>query len=365
MKKIIRYIGSKEKLLDFLSETIFNKYKNKQINFLDGFTGTSVVSKHCQENYDWNLFLSDISDYSEVISSRLFISLCSPKVFSILRELQKLDNHESLSDEELVFFNEFSIKGTPRTVSTEAFSNQDVLSRMFFTEEVGKKIDLMRNHISNLFNSGEINEYDKRLLLMLVIAFADKNANTTSVYGAYLKKQDRPTVYIPESFIDLLEEEYKQKPTTPKGFFKGDIITNLKEMPELDVAYFDPPYNTRKYESNYHILNYISNLDFNISEIKEGSKTGLPNAKTKNLFGSKKGTRVIFKDLIETGMESSKNIFISYSSDGEMTKEEIFDICSDNNFEINVYTKDYKKFKANNIETAKSLDEIIYHIRRR
>ncbi len=359
MKKIIRYIGSKEKLLGFLDETIFSKYKNDKINFLDGFTGTSVVSKHCQENYDWNLFLSDISDYSDIISSRLFISLCSPTVFKHLKQLQKLNGAQS------IIFNEFSINGTPKTIDKESFSTQTVNSRMFFTEEVGQKIDAMRNYIQELFQNGDINEQDKKLMLMFVIAFADKNANTTSVYGAYLKKQDRPTIYIPDSFIDLLENEFSSNPVAPKGFYKGDIITNLKEMPELDVAYFDPPYNTRKYESNYHILNYISNLDFSIEDIKQGTKTGLPSAKTVNLFGSKKGTRLIFKDLILTGIDVSKNVFISYSSDGEMSKEEIFDICSDNLLDIDIYTKDYKKFKAKDIDTEKSLDEIIYHIRRR
>ena len=165
MKKIIRYIGSKEKLLGFLDETIFSKYKNDKINFLDGFTGTSVVSKHCQENYDWNLFLSDISDYSDIISSRLFISLCSPTVFKHLKQLQKLNGAQS------IIFNEFSINGTPKTIDKESFSTQTVNSRMFFTEEVGQKIDAMRNYIQGLFVNGDINEQDKKTYVNVCYCF--------------------------------------------------------------------------------------------------------------------------------------------------------------------------------------------------
>lgn len=344
--------------MGFLSETIFEHYKNDNIRFLDGFSGTTVVSKHCQDNYNWTQYLSDISDYSEVLSSRLFLANCSKKVFDHLEVLQTLNGIEG------IIFNEFSINGTPKTVTADKFEGQPVNSRMFFTEEVGKKIDAMRQYIQQHYVNGDINEYDKNLLLMLMIAFADKNANTTSIYGAYLKKQDRPAIYIPEDFISTLKREYKEKPIAPKAFLKGDIITNLNQLNDLDVAYFDPPYNTRKYESNYHILNYLSNLNFTIDLIKQGSKTGLPVTQAVNLFGSKKGTRTIFKELILTGAERSKNIFISYSSDGEMTPEEIQDICSDNKLELNIYTQDYKKFKAKDIETEAKLTEIIYHIRR-
>lgn len=357
LKKIIRYIGSKEKLLGFLSETIFDNYKDKHISFLDGFSGTNVVSKYCQDNYQWNQYLSDISDYSEVLSSRLFISKCTPSIFSHLEKLNQLDGISG------IIFNEFSIHGEPQTVSIDKFENQPIKSRLFFTKEVGQKIDAMRHYIKELYQAKEINKYDKNLLLMWVIAFADKNANTTSVYGAYLKKQDRPTIFIPNDFISTLRQEYKEKPKPPQAFLKGDIISNLDKIDHLDVAYFDPPYNTRKYESNYHILNYLSNLDFSSNMIKPESKTGLPTIQNQNLFGSKKGTRTIFKDLIEKGSQKANNIFISYSSDGEITPEEIKSICSDNNLELNVYNKSYRKFKASTIKSNTALNEIIYHIK--
>lgn len=361
MKKVIRYIGSKEKLLNFLSEVIFDNHKN--INFLDGFTGTTVVSKYLQENTNYNLYLSDISNYSEILSSRLFLSKCNKELFEHINNIINISENV-INPFENVFFNEFSINGNPTTIESSAFDNQDVKSRMFFTSDVGLKIDTMRHYIKNIYDNKIINYYEKNLLLMLVVAFADKNANTTSVYGAYLKKQNRKTIPLNHDFLTILKSEYKENYKAPSNYFKGDIIDTLQQIPELDVIYLDPPYNTRRYESNYHILNYLCDLDFDKSEIKEGSKTGLPKNSIKNMFGSKKNTRIIFEDMIYKSMNKANELFISYSTDGEVSFEEIKAICEKENFNIDMYTKEYKKYTSNNNDNSKELKEIIYRIRK-
>lgn len=359
MNKVIRYIGSKEKLINFLSEVIFNNYN--QIKFLDGFTGTTVVSKYLQENSNFDLYLSDMSNYSEILSSRLFLNKCEESVFTHIEKIINITK-ENNNVKEGIFFNEFSINGNPTTIDKSAFENQSVNSRMFFTEDVGLKIDTIREYIINLYNNKNINYYEKNLLLMLLVAFSDKNANTTSVYGAYLKKQNRETVPLNNEFLNTLKNEYNKNYKSPVTYYKGDILDTLNKIDELDVIYLDPPYNTRKYESNYHILNYICDLDFNADQIKENSKTGLPKSKTKNLFGSKKDTRIIFEEMIIKSMLKAKEVYISYSTDGEMTFEEIKNICDKNNLVLNTYTKDYKKYTSNNNNNDKTLQEIIYRI---
>lgn len=353
MKKAIRYIGSKEKLLPFLEETIFQPYKYKKINFFDGFSGTTVVSKYCQDNYNWNLHLSDFSKYSKVLSSRLFISNCSDKIINMLSELQHLDGIKG------DFYNEFSITGNPKTIT-----DQSITERMFFTEEVGMKIDAIRHYIKKLFLSHEINEYEKDLLLHILICFADKNANTTSVYGAFLKKQNRKTLYVSQDYFNILKEEKNKTPKPPVKFYNSDIIESVKNIPNMDVVYLDPPYSTRKYESNYHILNYLSDLDFSIEEIKVNSKTALPKSIQQNSFGSKKETRHIFKNMILGTMEKTPNLFISYSTDGEMKVEEFQSICDDNNFTLEIFDKEYKKYSSSTLSLeGKTLKEIILKIK--
>ncbi len=70
--------------------------------------------------------------------------------------------------------------------------------------------------------------------------------------------------------------------------------------------------------------------------------------------------------MIYKSMEKSKELFISYSTDGEMTFEEIKHICDKNNLVLNTYTKNYKKYTSNNNNNNnnKELKEIIYRIRK-
>lgn len=363
MKKIIRYIGSKEKLMPFLDENIFKKYKNKKINFLDAFSGTTVISKYLQENYAFNLYLSDFSNYTEILSSRLFINLCSENILYHIRYIFDISNSLK-KNEKGVIFEEFSIGGTPFNLDIVLLENQEHKSRMFFSSDVGIKIDTMRTYIKDNYECNKLNKYDKNILLMLMIGFADKNANTTSVYGAYLKNQYNKTKGLSEEFFNLLKKELNSNIKNPKKFFKGDILDTLEKIPNMDVIYFDPPYNTRKYESNYHILNYLTDLNFKKEYIKENSKTGLPLNKIKNSFGTKKETKNIFNDMIVKGIEKSENIFISYSTDGEMKQEQINQICLDNKLSIQTYTQDYKKYKSKNNNKHNDLKEIIYHIKR-
>lgn len=363
MKQVISYIGSKKQLLPFLDEVIFSKLP-KNTKILDAFTGTTTVSLHLQKNYQFQQYLSDFSDYSKVISSLLFSEKISLDIINYAQEIIKITESECVDSLNGVVFNELSIHGKPKTLDIDILNNQEIKSRMFFTAEVGNKIDFIRNYIKNLYNDKKINSYEKDFLLTLLISFADKNANTTSVYGAYLKKPNKKTYPLDNDLIDFLLKSKKENRTSPIAYYKSDIIQTLEMIPEMDVIYFDPPYNTRKYESNYHILNYLADLNFNTDYIKYNSKTAISKQKVINRFGSKKMTRDIFSDMILHGINKASKIYISYSSDGEMTLEEINKICCENNLNLNYYLKPYKKYKSKNIEQEKELNEIIYEIMR-
>lgn len=353
MKKIIRYIGSKEKLIDFLEENIFNEFKDKKINFFDGFSGSTFVSKYCHDKYDWNITLSDISKYTEILSSRLNISNCSLEVIETAKNLQYVDGIEGIISKE------FSIGGVPSNYTENFYKTNG--SRMFFSKEVGNKIDNMRNTAKDLYLTKKINIDELNFILMITIGFADKNANTTSVYGAYLKNQINNTKYIKDDFFELLIKERDNKKSVK--FISGSIIDSLNKIEQMDVIYLDPPYNTRKYESNYHILNYIADINFESKMIKNNSKTALPLLVPQNLFGSKKGTIQIFEEMIIKSVNKSKNVFISYSTDGELSVKEVLAICDNNNILCEVYYKDYKRFKANDTNNNKELKEIIFKLK--
>jgi adenine-specific DNA-methyltransferase len=59
---------------------------------------------------------------------------------------------------------------------------------MFFTEDNAKKADAIRTQIEKLREEKTINENEYYFLLESLLQSLDKVANTTSVYGAFLKK---------------------------------------------------------------------------------------------------------------------------------------------------------------------------------
>ncbi len=59
----------------------------------------------------------------------------------------------------------------------------------------------------------------------------------------------------------------------PVTICEGDTNTIIHEMPFVDVAYHDPPYNQHPYGSNYFMLNVIN--DYNSPEIQEEGVSGI------------------------------------------------------------------------------------------
>ena len=48
---------------------------------------------------------------------------------------------------------------------------------------------------------------------------------------------------------------------SPAKVYSMDANRLVRELPPVDIAYLDPPYNQHQYGSNYHILNTIALWD--------------------------------------------------------------------------------------------------------
>lgn len=350
MLKTINYIGSKQTLLPFLKEVMVTDEEDKI--FYDLFCGTTVVSNFIARETNWKLNLSDFSLYSKILST--LISFKQEDVhINILRYLDTLS-------EESVFFNEFGIGGTPSTCDKSLFENQTIKSRMFFRGDVAKKIDGIRNGIKNI----NCSEEEKNYYLLFLLHYIDKYANTSAVYGAYLKYDKFPDKNVDFVSKELIEA-FKRK-RRDVVFRQGDIFETLRSIPydSRNIFYLDPPYNTRRYESNYHILNYIVDLDFKIEDIKINSKTAMPVKQKENLFASKKTFKDAFRLMMSYAMEKSDLIYISFNSEGEFTQSDMEEYIREHSLILETFTKKYPKFKSRKEDKKAYVEEIIWKIRK-
>lgn len=83
----------------------------------------------------------------------------------------------------------------------------------------------------------------------------------------------------------------------------------------VDVLYIDPPYNTRQYDSNYHLLNTLAKFD-RIEDLK-GFEKKLVGARGQNMelvykspFSSRKTFISAMEDLVKN--VDAKHVLVSY-----------------------------------------------------
>ena len=98
----------------------------------------------------------------------------------------------------------------------------------------------------------------------------------------------------------------------------------VKELDEVDIMYYDPPYNKHPYNIYYYLLDIINNWDTRI-EIPDTNRAQPKNWK-KSGYNSIKRAKETFIDLIEN--TKAKWIILSYNDGGIIPIPELDAILS-------------------------------------
>ncbi len=343
----MNYIGSKFKLLDFLEESIKSVVGCEPMSFCDAFAGTGTVGVHFKKK-GYTVISNDLQYYSYIMI-RHFIQNNNDLLFlGLANEFQtKEDIFNYLNNLQLnrgFIFNNYSSGGT----QTQEFQ------RTYFSDENAKICDTIRQKIENWKENNKINQDEYVYLLACLIEATDKKANTASVYGAFLKHikktANEKIILKPLEIIksDLPNRAYNQD--------VNELLQNIYS----DIVYLDPPYNTRVYGDNYHILETIAKYDN--PEIK--GKTGNRTKKVKSKYSSKIQVKDAFLELIQN--INAKYIFLSYNNEGLLSLDEIKEIMSTRG-EYGVFEKEYQRFKADKTENrnhkAKKTIEYLHYVK--
>lgn len=315
----MNYIGSKYSLLDFIDCTIKTVVGENlsDLTFCDIFAGTGVVGRYFKtkvrkvisndwEYYSYALNRNYIGNHDEIIDKEKYIE--------ILNQLNGIENG--------FIYKQYCLGGGN--------------NRQYFSDENGKKIDAIRSQIESWKNNNEITNDLYFFLLSSLIESADKCANTASVYGAFLKSlkksAQKPLVITPANF-QLNHNEHE--------VYNEDANKLIKRI-EGDILYLDPPYNSRQYGANYHLLNTIAEYKPFIPK----GKTGLREYK-KSSYCSKTLVKASFEELICDS--KFKYIILSYNNEGIMPMETIRDIMSKYGH-YQIFQKKYHRFQADRLE---------------
>lgn len=309
----MNYIGSKLKLSEFIFSTVQEVvgYDLSDKTFCDLFAGTGIVGKTFKTHVK-KVISNDWEYYSYVLNKNYIGNVLPIQTDEMLLELNALQGKKGF------IFNEYSEKGNA--------------NRLYFSEQNGKKIDAIRQHIEYWYKKGYCNQNQYYFLLASLLESADKVANTASVYGAFLKN---------------LKKSAQQNLILKPAFFESTNQTNevyqqdsnaLIQKISGDILYLDPPYNARQYGANYHLLNTIANY----KKFEPQGITGL-NDYQRSSYCSKKMIAEVLEQIIR--LAQFKYIFVSYNNEGLLSKESIAQIMKKYG-KYDLKTTDYQRFKA-------------------
>lgn len=296
----MRYIGSKAKLIDEIESFILDKVEiNENQRFLDLFSGTGIVAKHFKKYFE---VVTNDSLYFSYILSKGHVVPNSPPNFTKLNESLPIKDP-------LAYLN--SLKGASGFISDNYSTDSN--GRMYLTPKNAKKIDDIRLTLNKWLKDDllEIDEFD--YLLATLIEAVPYVSNITGTYGAYLKHWDK------RAFKDIMLEHPILFDNNKINFAFNEKAENLTQSIKADICYIDPPYNGRQYTSNYHLLETIAKYDY--PEVK--GVTGIRNFDKDESSDFCKKSKVYEAFQTVLSQVDCEHLFVSYSADGLLSKEQI------------------------------------------
>ncbi len=222
-----RYTGSKYKLLDEI-ESCIEKYCTGD-SFFDVFAGTGVVSDRMRKFFP-HIIINDFLFSNEVIYRAFF-------------ENEPFDNEKILAYK--TRYQSFAKETLSENYFSENFGDK------YFSRHDAKVIGFIRDDLSH--NADNFTPKEFNILLASLIFSMDKIANTVGHYDAYRKIKK-----IEDRFeYDLIDAQ----PSAGTFDIYREDANQLAKKVKADVAFVDPPYNSRQYSRFYHILENITKWD--------------------------------------------------------------------------------------------------------
>jgi len=317
-EQIITYIGNKRSLLDFITKginTVQKRLGKEKLDIFDVFTGSGIVARHCKQ-FSNTLIVNDLERYATV-TSECYLSNKNEIDMSVLKEIYDglLKNIENSPLEEGVVTKLYSPKDDNEIKKDE---------RVFYTRRNAMYIDTMRKLIQSIPS-----QYQKYFLAPL-IAKASIHANTSGVFKGFHKNKETGLGQFGGTNSDALSR-IKNNIALPFPIFSnfncnytvynGNSNEVVKEVPEMDLAYLDPPYNQHPYGSNYFMLNLILENKYpeNISNV-----SGIPNNWNRSVYNKKQYAYTALSELVKN--IKAKFVLISFNSEGFISLNEMKDM---------------------------------------
>jgi adenine-specific DNA-methyltransferase len=284
----VRYIGNKTRLRSFIRRVL--RTRGVQCGrALDPFCGTASVSRSLKR-WKFSVIAGDVMRYAYVFARAYVQTTARPKNLpALLKDIDALEPEHGFITEN------YSVAG----------------GRMYFTPENAARIDAIRRYLNEL----AVDDDAHYVLLAALIEAADRVANTTGVYAAFVKSW-QPNARRP---LDLRLERVINGNSCYAH--QRDAAELVEEAGPVEVLYLDPPYNTRQYPGYYHVPELIATGWFDQTPLLRGKTGLLEDSDKRSEWCSRARAEDAFARLLEKAQ--FKHLMLSYSGEGILTEESI------------------------------------------
>lgn len=300
----MNYLGCKRRLLPFIDECLAEYGCANVASVADLFAGTGCVAAHFARRPGTNrLLVNDVQAYSLTM---LRAKLLAP---------QKLPS-------------------PPPPPKNGFFARH--YAGTYFTPENARRID------GWLAILGPDDHYARACLIEAVA----RVSNTACVYESYLKQFKR-------SALSALTV----RPLSGDGARPKDV-TFLNQRAEdidfssakYDLIYLDPPYNARKYSTNYHVFETIARGD--APDLRGAAKVRSASV-TSGAFNSKRGVAAALAAVLARCVGACRYLAMSYNSEGLLPRDRIAAALDEAGFEdVRVFEMAIPRFASKKTAAA-------------
>ena len=317
-----RYTGSKYKLMPWIKELILENCSEHESLF-DVFGGTGVVTAELLDVTSQNI-INDFL-YSNEVIYRAFFG-------------QDKYDHNKLKGYEKKY-NDMNPDELPDNYVSDNYGDK------YFRYRDAKLIGYIREEVQNDLDNGRISRREFYILLASLLYSFDRCANTVGHYEAYIKGKEIRSEFVFELIEPIVTDNSIQ-------IFRMDS-NELARRVTADIAFIDPPYNSRQYSRFYHVLETITKW-----EKPELSGTAMKPPEENMSDYCRNAAPAIFADLIEN--LNVKYIVVTYnntydskssSSRNKITLEQIKEVLEKKG-KTQIFETDYHRFNAGKTDTV-------------
>lgn len=320
-RQLITCIGNKRALLGAIDSAVAlvkQRLGKQHLRIFDAFAGSGIVSRFFKGHAVY-LVSNDLEDYAATIA-RCFLRNRSevklPELRGIVRDLNaRVDT---------VKFPPGFIEEMYAPRSEEQITAAD---RVFYTRRNARRLDNYRRLLDGVADD------HRELLLGPLLSEASIHANTSGVFKGFYRDRHSKLGRYGGTNGDALQRirgEIVLEPPILSRFececdvLQGDANEIAGRIPDLDLAYLDPPYNQHPYGSNYFMLNLLIHYrrPEHISRV-----SGIPADWRRSDYNKRTKSLLCFRELLRK--LNAKFILISFNNEGFITREQMLTMLAE------------------------------------